>query len=167
MKVLLDTFRQARSKSNTWLIPVFEGKLAAAAKTYGFDPRSARTWGFEGKTGQSLTLTLAKRNHYALLIGAGKAKDFTTEQARCIIGRAVRNGAVQKADKGTVVFAAASLAGTKVAGEALAEALAEGAVLGGYAFTRLRGKGTPAADLPKFPAKLIIGLDRLRQVDRR
>ena len=167
MKVLLDTFRQARGKSSIWLIPVFEGKLAAAAKTYGFDPRSARTWGFEGKTGQSLTIALAKSNRYALLIGAGKLKDFTTEQARCIIGRAVRNGAVQKADKGTVVFAAASLAGTKVAGEALAEALAEGAVLGGYAFTRLRGKGTQPADLPKFPARLIIGLDRLRQVDRR
>ena len=104
MKVLLDTFRQAQSKSNTWLIPVFEGKLAAAAKTYGFDPRSARTWGFEGKTGQSLTIALAERNQHALLIGAGKAKYFTTDEARFIIVRAVRNGAVQKAKIGSVVF---------------------------------------------------------------
>ena len=151
MKVLLDTFRQAQSKSNIWLLPVFEGKLTAAAKMHGFDPRSARTWGFEGKKGQSLTLALSRSNHHALLIGAGKTKDFTTEQARCIIGRAVRNAAVQKTNKGTVVFAASSLAGTKVAGEALAEALAEGAVLGGlcvHAPSRQRYPVGRSAEVP-------------------
>ncbi len=166
MKVVLDTFRQAQSKSNIWMIPVFEGQLLESSKQYGFDVRQARAWGFEGKECQSLNIALSKDNYHALLIGAGKAKDFTTEQARKIVGRALRNGTLQKATRPTVVFAGASLAGGKVANQALTEALAEGAVLGGYAFTRLRAKGTDASALPHFPKRLIIGMDRVRQVDR-
>lgn len=167
MKVMLDTFRQAQSKSNVWLVPVFEGKLSDVSKRYGFDARQARTWGFEGKSGQSLNITLQKDNHHALLLGAGKSKDFTTEDARKVIARGVRHRTLQGANQSTVLFAGAALAGAKVAGEALAEALAEGAVLAGYAFTCLRAKGTEPSDLPRFPKRLIVGVDRVRPVDRR
>ncbi len=167
MKLVLETTQQAKRKSNTWLIPVFEGQLAKASKAYGFDLREARAWGFAGETGQSLNLALGRNNQHALLIGAGKTKDFTTEQARKIVSRSIRCDILQQSSPSTVMFAGASLSGAKVATEALVEALAEGAVLGGYAFTQLRGKGTEASALPQFPKRLIIAVERLRPVDRR
>ena len=103
MIVILDSFRQAQSKSNIWLIPVFEGQVPEASKSYGFDLRQARAWGFKGRTGQSLHIALSRTNHHALLVGAGKTKEFDTEQARKTIGRALKNGSLREVNTSTVV----------------------------------------------------------------
>ena len=81
MKVQLDTLRRAGGKLNIWLIPVFEGTVRAAAKEFGFDARRAKTWGFDGQSGQSLNVTLDSANLNAILVGAGKPKALNTEIA--------------------------------------------------------------------------------------
>lgn len=167
MKVLLDSFKQARSKANIWLIPVFEGGLPAASRAFEFDPGQPRTWGFDGQLGQSLTVLRRAGHQHAILIGAGKPKEFNVEKARQIIGKAVQHTSLQKAKASNVLFAASPLADHKVSTESLAEALAEGAVLGSYSFVHLKGTGTAVSTMPSFPNRLIVSLPRVSRQDRR
>jgi len=166
MKVLLDTFKQAQSKSNIWLVPDFEGKVAAAAREFGFDRNEAISWGFEGKTGQSQVVLHPKGRQKILLLGAGKQKEFSAETARQLVARSIRHSATQKVKSATGLFVASALAGHKLANQLYAEACAEGALLGSYAFTQLKGKGTEKSDMPTSPQRFIVAFARVRKLDR-
>ncbi len=166
MNVSLSTLSQASRRAKVWLVPVFEGRVSESAKQFGFDPAEPRAWSFDGQMGRSLTVPLTQRRAFALLVGAGKRASFDCERARQVIANAVRHRSVQKAQAATVLFVATGLDSSRFPREVLAESLAEGAVLGGYAFTQLKAKGTPASKLPSPPRRLVVAFDTVRQRDR-
>ncbi len=167
MKMILDSFASSRSKSNLWLVPVFEGQLSAVAKRFGWDTNTAQGWGFEGKKDQVCTIAVNNGRLRVVLLGMGKVGDFKIDHARQVIARGLRHNGVQKSKDSTVLFVASPLTETKISPEILVESLAEGAALGTYTFTRFKAKGTEKDALPKFPARLIVALDRVRLIDRK
>ena len=82
MKVLLDSFANAKSRSKLWLIPVFEQRVAAVTKRFGLDPKQVRAWGFRGSLDQTQALSKERPAGQVLLVGMGKPADLSAERVR-------------------------------------------------------------------------------------
>ncbi|HEV7589924.1 MAG TPA: leucyl aminopeptidase [Longimicrobium sp.] len=140
------------------VVPVFEGDAVAPAaaldQALGGAIAAVRARGdLAGKEGETLVLyppgdaVAAER---VLLVGVGKADGVTAEKLRRAGGTAAKQAAKLRASSATFALPTTSVA----AGDA-ARAVAEGAVLGAYAFTEL--KSTPD-DKPAPVALADLGL---------
>lgn len=167
MNVSLESWTQAKSKSNMWIIPVFSGRVPAAAKRFGFTTAQARAWGFDGAARAVLPVSLAPGGQQALLLGMGVARQLDVESVRRAMALGVAGEFARKTPGATWVIDASDVLESTLDRDTVIEALAESAALSTYAFTSLKRRGTPEAALPRFPKRLIIGVDRVRQSDRK
>lgn len=145
MQIKISTTAPREVKVDVLAIPVFKivGKnkkklppsLSALDKaTGGSISQIVEQGDFHGVKGESLIVYPAKPGNAKrlLLVGVGDAADLDLEAIREFGGRAFK-GAQAKQPK-TIAFAVPPAKG--LSAEALAQALAEGAVLGGYKFDR-------------------------------
>lgn len=106
-----------------------------------------RSGEFEGRTGETLLFHTqgkvpAKR---LLLIGLGKKKSLTLDSLRQAMGHAAKRARQAKVDAFTVCYPTATPKGHSPV--EVAQAMTEGAVLGGYHFTTYRSEDTAAKDI--------------------
>ena len=118
---------------------------------------------FEGKANENVLYHThgkipAKR---LLLAGLGKRKDLTLDSFRQAMGHAVKRVRQTKADSFTVAFPTVAPRGYQPL--ELAQAMTEGAILGGYQFTAYRSEDSAGRELAKM-AVLVSQKSQSRQV---
>ena len=132
------------------------GRAAALDRALGGRISSVIESGdFRGKKDEKLLLypddaLPAKR---LLLLGLGEAAELDAEALRCAAGRAVKEAAARRATKLTLAVGALRRVRAPVA----AQALAEGAILGGYRFDSYKEKDE---DQPGQVAAVQLSFDR-------
>lgn len=89
---------------------------------------------FTAKFGTSLVLTLERDNpRHIILMGLGKAEEFTAEKARKIVGKALKQAQKHKANQLDINLAAF---GNAISPRELARAVCEGVLLAEYKFDK-------------------------------
>ncbi len=141
-------------------VPVFDGAdLAGGAaeldRALGGQIAAVRARGdFRGREGESLLLYPAAGSAGAervLALGAGKPEALTAERLRRAAGSAAKQAAKLRVPR----LAFLVPAGTAVGAREAARALAEGAVLGAYAFTEFKSRAEDAPE-PTELAELVL-----------
>ena len=118
---------------------------------------------FEGKANE-LALVHTQKKVAAkriLLVGLGKKKDVSVDQLRQAMGHAVKRVRQIKAASFTVALPAVTPAGSSLV--EVAQAMAEGAILGSYQFTTYRSEASAPKDV-KGMSVLVPHKDGLRPV---
>ncbi|HSN04825.1 MAG TPA: leucyl aminopeptidase [Nitrospira sp.] len=118
---------------------------------------------FEGKANE-LALVHTQKQLAAkriLLVGLGKKKDVSVDQLRQAMGHAVKRVRQIKAAAFTVALPAVTPAGSSLV--EVAQAMAEGAILGSYQFSTYRSDVSAAKDV-KAMRVLVTGKEALRSV---
>lgn len=105
---------------------------------------------FEGKTGEVLIHHTQGKipSKRLLLVGLGKKKDLALDTIRQALGYAVKRVRQAKAGSFTVAVPAVSLKGYSAV--EIAQAIAEGAILGSYQFTAYRNENGAVKDVGRM-----------------
>jgi leucyl aminopeptidase len=105
--------------------------------------------GFEGKRGQLADFPIeGARADHVVMVGLGEASELTAEVMREAVGRALRVVAERKKQSAALIAPQTS----RLAGEALGQAVAEGAILSAYRFDKYKTLQPPAAP----PTRLLL-----------
>jgi leucyl aminopeptidase len=123
--------------------------LAELDRAVGGRLRAQLRGGFEGKRGQLADFPVeGMRADHVVMIGLGEAGELTAEVMREAVGRAVRVVADRKKQSAALLAPQTS----RLAGEALGQAVAEGAILSAYRFDKYKTLQPPSPP----PTRLLL-----------
>jgi leucyl aminopeptidase len=127
--------------------------LAELDRATGGRLRTQLRAGFEGKRGQLADIAVeGLRADQVVMVGLGEAAELSAEIMREAVGRAVRSVADRKKQSAAIVAATSS----RLAGEALGQAVAEGAILSAYRFDKYKTLQPPS---PPPERLLLLGAE--------
>jgi leucyl aminopeptidase len=162
MELLVQQGDLAQTACDVLIVNLFEGVTAPGGATGAVD-RALGGWiseqiaqqGFKGKAGSVLEFPTfgtipAKR---VVVVGLGKAEAFTLDGVRRAAGTAIAAAKKAKAVTVATLLHGAGIAG--LAPEACAQAVAEGTLLGGYAFLKYKSED-PNEPASKIERVLVV-----------
>ncbi|HEX2189841.1 MAG TPA: leucyl aminopeptidase [Longimicrobiaceae bacterium] len=167
MKVSVQASAPARFTTPLLAVPVPADADASSPPLPGLDDATAanvaaaRSRGdFAGKEGQVLVVYPQAGSggpERVLLVGTGKGEETTPERLRRAAGTAAKQAAKLRADRFALWVPGALSTGSVGPAEA-AQALAEGGVLGSYAFTRMKSR-PEGGEAPVEVAEMVLLAD--------
>jgi len=152
-----------RAAADVVVVNLFEGVKAPGGGTGAVDralggaiSETIRLGDLSGKANEFVLLYTHGRipAPRVVVAGLGKAAEFTVDSVRNLAGNLVRYLRRPGIETVATIAHGAGIAGLPPA--ACAQAIAEGALLGGYRFTRRKGTGTKDENGAEGPKRLII-----------
>jgi leucyl aminopeptidase len=146
MKITVDAAKPSELDADLVLVPLARGDKKTAELPAQLRPLDKHAGGriaelldhgdFRARSGETLPLFLDRKSkpRRLLLLGLGDAKKLDAEVLRNAAGSAISAARTHRSKRPALVIPAAG----ELAGEALAQVLTEGAVLGAYRFERYR-----------------------------
>jgi leucyl aminopeptidase len=153
------------------VVNVFEGEASLAGPTASVDEALGgrisdvlRRGDFRGKPDETLLLYPpqgALPAERVLLVGVGKREDLTLERIRRAAGSASKAALRLRVGSLATILHHAEMVEDRIGPREAAQAVAEGAVLGGYAFTEM--KSGPSDEAPPAPLGEVQVLEKVEE----
>jgi len=119
-------------------VPVYQGRTVPGGAGVDVDVAYLARRGFEGRVGETMVVPAGSDPDTAVVaVGVGNPKDLTAEALRRAAAAFVKS-AWKDSSGATTLLAAAAAAESPVPAAAAAQAVAEGAGMAGYRFTRYK-----------------------------